>query len=225
MAIKLDMEKAYDKISWELINVSLVAAGIPKFLRKVIMGIISSSTMQILWNGVPSKSFKLDHLYLTFFFADDLVIFGKAEIDQAFLLKEILKRFYDFSGHKISARKSNMYFSKGVDNSSRDRISQLFGFQEVFNLRIYLGVPLLHDQVTKSTLNLVVEKVRGKLHNWEARKLSFTGRVTLAQSVILTIPSYFMQSLLILKRVCDEIEKIVRQFIWGVLMDITRLLW
>ncbi|KAK5792684.1 hypothetical protein PVK06_033801 [Gossypium arboreum] len=34
MAIKLDLEKAYDRISWDFIDASLVAAGIPEFLRK-----------------------------------------------------------------------------------------------------------------------------------------------------------------------------------------------
>ncbi|XP_016748714.1 uncharacterized protein [Gossypium hirsutum] len=215
MAIKFDLEKAYDRISWELIDVSLVVAGILEVLRKVIMGAISSSNMKIFWDGVSFQSFKpvrgirqgcplspylfifcmewLGHLIRSeittrrwklirlsrsgpslshFFFADDLVIFGKVEMDQALLLKENLNQFCNFSGHKVSARKSKIYFSKCVDNSSSDQISQLFGFRE------------------------------------EARKLSFAGRVTFAQSVLLAIPSYFMQSLLVPKGVCKEIEKI-----------------
>ncbi|KAH1107012.1 hypothetical protein J1N35_010780 [Gossypium stocksii] len=59
MAIKLDLEKAYDRISWDFIDMTLAAARIPDFLRKVIMSAISSSTMQILWNGVPSKLLNL----------------------------------------------------------------------------------------------------------------------------------------------------------------------
>ncbi|KAA3459823.1 Retrovirus-related Pol polyprotein LINE-1 [Gossypium australe] len=223
MAIKLDLKKAYDRISWDFIDASLVAAGIPEFLRKVIMDAISSSTMQILWNGVPSKSFKpkrgirqgcslLPHLFVLcmewlghlisseitvgrwypirlsrsgsslyhLLFSDDLIIFSKAEINQALVLREILNRFCAFSGHKISARKSNMYLSEGVDTSICDQINQLFGYQKVSNLGGYLGVPFLHDRVTKSTLNFVVDK-----------------------------------SLLVPKGICDEIEMIARQFIWG----------
>ncbi|KAA3460795.1 reverse transcriptase [Gossypium australe] len=258
MAIKLDLEKAYDRVSWRFIEVSLEAAGVPEKIRKVIMNAISSSTMQILWNGVPSRSFKLirgirqgcplsPYLFVLcmewlahlinseintgkwqpiklsrsgpalshLFFADDLVIFCNAEMDQARLLKETLRHFCDLSVHKINARKSHIFFSKGVDTSLSDQISQLYGFQKVLNLGNYLGVPLLHDRVTKSTLNFVIEKVRSKLQKWEARKLSLAGRITLAQSVLLTIPSYFMQSLAIPKGVCDELEKIARQFIWG----------
>ncbi|KAH1096690.1 hypothetical protein J1N35_013611 [Gossypium stocksii] len=37
MAIKLDLEKAYDKVSWEFIDVSLIAARIPEALRKSLL--------------------------------------------------------------------------------------------------------------------------------------------------------------------------------------------
>ncbi|KAH1131912.1 hypothetical protein J1N35_003290 [Gossypium stocksii] len=92
-----------------------------------------------------------------------------------------------------------MYFSKGVDDSLCDQLSLFFGFQQVPNLERYLEVPLLHGRVTKSTLNFVVEKVRWKVQTWEARKLSFAGRVTLAQLVLITIPNYFMQPLFVSK--------------------------
>ncbi|KAL1078057.1 hypothetical protein V6Z11_D10G136600 [Gossypium hirsutum] len=91
----------------------------------------------------------------------------------------------------------------------------MFRFQEVQNLNTYLGVPLFHERVTSNTLSFIVDKVRQKLQNWDARKLSMAGRITLAHSVLLSIPNYFMQFLMIPKGVCSEIEKLVRQFIWG----------
>ncbi|KAH1081647.1 hypothetical protein J1N35_021408 [Gossypium stocksii] len=48
MALKIDLDKAYDRISWEFINVSLQATCIPNFLCNVIMFAIMSSSMQVL---------------------------------------------------------------------------------------------------------------------------------------------------------------------------------
>ncbi|KAH1039445.1 hypothetical protein J1N35_041188, partial [Gossypium stocksii] len=163
IAIKLDLEKAYDRTSWDFIDATLVAAGIPEFLRKVIVGAISLSSMQILWNGIPFQSFKPVRgirqgcplsLYLFVLCMEWLEHIIHSEISAG--------RWHSIrlSRHKNSARKNNMYFSKGVDDNLCDQISQFFGFQKVLNLERHLGVPLLHDRVTKSTLNFIVEKVR-----------------------------------------------------------------
>lgn len=130
-------------------------------------------------------------------------------------MKEVLDTFYGFSGHRFNLQKSNMVFSKRVDEDVQRRISGLLGFQVVQNLCSYLGVPLFHEKVTNNTLHFVVDKVRSKLSSWDARQLFLAGRITLAQAVLFSIPSYFMQSMLISKGLFDEIEAMVRQFIWG----------
>lgn len=59
MAIKIDLKKAYDRVRWDSIDTSPQAVSIPNFLHNVIMSTISNSTMQVLWNGVPTQKFKL----------------------------------------------------------------------------------------------------------------------------------------------------------------------
>lgn len=52
----------------------------------------------------------LSHL----FFVDDLVIFSKVNIKHGTLLKNIIAQFYKFSGHCVNARKTNIFFQKGL---------------------------------------------------------------------------------------------------------------
>ncbi|XP_017613545.1 uncharacterized protein LOC108458650 [Gossypium arboreum] len=258
ITIRIDLEKAYDRVRWDFINAFLQAAGIHSFLINIIMSSITNSSMQVLWNGVPLSKFRpgrgirqgcplspylfvlcMDWLgqeiYSTIskgqwkpirlsrsgpsishlFFTDDLVIFSKVDQEHCRLIKEILGRFYDFSGHKINAGKINIFFAKGVDVTVADSISTFFSFQKVQSLGLYLGILLFHQRVTNSTMHFVVEKVRRKLQNWDAKRLSIAGRIILAQSVLMTIPSYFMQSMMIPRGICNEIESLVKQFIWG----------
>ncbi|KAA3486848.1 Retrovirus-related Pol polyprotein LINE-1 [Gossypium australe] len=102
-----------------------------------------------------------------------------------------------------------------MDDRLGRRLSSFFGFQQVTNLGHFLGVPFLHNKVPKSTLRFVVDRVHSKLSSWDARQLSFAGRITLAQPVLLLIPSYFMQTMMVPIGICDEIERMVRRFVWG----------
>lgn len=79
------------------------------------------------------------------------------------ILKSLLDRFCEYSGHRINARKTNIFFLKGVEEPMTNMISNSLGFQKVQNLENYLGVLLFHQRVTKSTLYFIVEKVQRKL--------------------------------------------------------------
>ena len=57
MAIKVDLEKSYDRLSWEFISDTLREARIPSDLIQVIMACITSTTMRVLWNGEATNEF------------------------------------------------------------------------------------------------------------------------------------------------------------------------
>lgn len=61
---------------------------------------------------------------------------------------------------------------------------------------------------------------------WKANSLSLAGRVTLVQSVLSSIPIYSMQTALLPRGICDEVEKLSMRFIWvGTIMLAKRLWW
>ena len=57
MALKVDLEKAYDRVSCAFLYDTLNEAGLPEALIDVIMTCVSTSTMQIMWNGDITDSF------------------------------------------------------------------------------------------------------------------------------------------------------------------------
>ncbi|CAN1120273.1 Putative ribonuclease H protein At1g65750 [Linum perenne] len=83
------------------------------------------------------------------------------------------------------------------------------------NLGRYLGVPILHGRVTKHTFKFILDHLDNKLAGWKANNLSLAGRVTLASSVLSSIPSYVMQTAFLPVSLCDQIDKKIRSFIWG----------
>ena len=58
MAIKLDLQKAYDKVNWSFINVVLIKFGFNDVFINWIMECITSVSFEVLINGGNSESFK-----------------------------------------------------------------------------------------------------------------------------------------------------------------------
>ncbi|MCI21391.1 retrovirus-related pol polyprotein LINE-1 [Trifolium medium] len=57
-AIKVDLAKAYDKISWEFIWRILVEINFPDALINVIMHSVSSVMTNVKWNGTRAEFFR-----------------------------------------------------------------------------------------------------------------------------------------------------------------------
>lgn len=53
------------------------------------------------------------------------------------------------------------------------------------------------------------------MRGWQARTLSMAERTTLANSVLLSIPLYVMQSTKVPRGICDKIDSQVCDFVWG----------
>lgn len=87
------------------------------------------------------------------------------------------------------------------------------GIKRVDNLGFYLGLPLMHDRLTIGTFDFILSKVRQKLSGWNARKHSLAGCITLARSVLFSIPNYFMFTIRVPVFMCLKIEKIAKSFI------------
>lgn len=58
MIIKIDLEKAYDRIKWNFLETVLSHIGVGPSLLKVITTCIQSTNMSVLWNGERLESFK-----------------------------------------------------------------------------------------------------------------------------------------------------------------------
>ena len=80
-------------------------------------------------NGVFSyhskcKKIKLTHLY----FADDLLIFSKGNLESVIGIQRVMQFFYSYSGLQLNSTKSEL-FHMGVSRHEMDEIQQATGFK------------------------------------------------------------------------------------------------
>lgn len=119
----------------------------------------------------------------------------------------------------MSLEKSKIFFSRNVPRDMGKLISDASGIQVTHDLGRYLGMPVLHKQINKETLSVVVERVSSRLSGWKGRLLSFAGRVTLTKAVLTSIPVHSMSSIKLSVSTLNKLEQILRRFLWEGTMD------
>jgi hypothetical protein len=80
---------------------------------------------------------------------------------------------------------------------------------------MYLGAPMSHQRISKQSFAYLLDKMLKKFSGWKAKTLSFADGVTLAQTSLVNISGSVFQCTPIPVSVCQQVEQICRNFIWG----------
>ena len=135
----------------------------------------------------------------------------------------MLSNFCKESGQLISAEKSHIYFSPNVPSNVRGDVCGLLEIAETSCLGKYLGFPLNHKGAGRSRYNFIVKRVISKLSGWKTKFLSFVGRTVLINSIMAVIPNHIMQGVALPNHLCEKLDKVNRDFLWGSSMEKRKL--
>jgi len=147
-------------------------------------------------------------------FADDVLLFTKAESSQFHFIHNLFEKFSRASGLKINISKSRAYYSSGIPQGKITNLTSISGIQSTTSLGKYLGFPMLKGRPKKSDFNFIIEKMQTRLASWKNRLLNRICRLTLATSVLSFIPTYYMQINWLPQNICDSIDQTARNFLW-----------
>jgi len=90
---------------------------------------------------------------------------------------------------------------------------------------VYLGLPIGANPRRGQMWDPIIKKCERTLSKWKQRHLSFGGRVTLIQSVLNSIPIYFLSIFRIPKKVEDKLVGLQQRFLWGGGPDNNKIAW
>ena len=99
----------------------------------------------------------LSHFF--FFFADNLLLFAKANTKNCEAITIALGSLCDMAWQKVNKNKSKIFFSPNVSVQVKLDICQQLGIQATNNLGCYLGFPILHKGRNENAYNFVIERV------------------------------------------------------------------
>ncbi|KAL2240797.1 UNVERIFIED_CONTAM: hypothetical protein Sindi_0720900 [Sesamum indicum] len=130
-------------------------------------------------------------------FADDVILFCRADMDSLRTFKAGLDRFAEWSGLRLNVQKSHLIISRSAQALSEEMLA-LLGFQEgVLPMR-------LPSTITEDK----------RIAGWEGTTISYAGRVQIIESVLISLSLYWASAFILPKKVINEIEKRLRTFLW-----------
>jgi hypothetical protein len=254
-ALKVDLKKAFDTISWDFILKALQAIGIPGKMVGWIHTCISSTYFSISLNEelhgffqssrglrqgdpLPPYLFVLameglggalnlaatnplfrfhwrckQNSIIHLSFADDLMLFCKANLESMKIIQDALDNFSCISGLTINHDKSLVFLS-GVKDDLRTAIVNCLGFKQGTLLVNYLGVPMISSRLTHQNCLQLLERILSRIKLWTSTSLTYAGRLQLIKSTLFSMQVYWSSMFILPTSIIRNIESSLAAFLW-----------
>ncbi|KAL2253026.1 UNVERIFIED_CONTAM: hypothetical protein Sindi_0097300 [Sesamum indicum] len=213
-ALKVDIRKAYDTVEWDFLIAVMELFGFPHTFVKWIEECVTTPSFSVGLNGKPHGFFTgarglrqgdplspyLFVLVMELGFADDLLLFCRADMNSIGVFKTGLDRFAEWSGLRLNVQKSHLIISRSAQGL-REEMLEVLGFQEGVLPMRYLGLHLLSSRLTVADFNPLLLKIDKRI-----------GRII--KFVPLSLSLYWSSAFILPKKVTNEIEKRLRTFLW-----------
>ncbi|XP_019170982.1 PREDICTED: uncharacterized protein LOC109166487 [Ipomoea nil] len=149
------------------------------------------------------------------FFADDSLLFFKANIQDAAVIKQCLVRYEKLSGQMVNYNKSNICFSRNTQMAQKQQVAWCLGVELASNFGKYLGLPSFIGRNKRAVFAYIEDKIRQRIGSWNKKLLSQAGKEVLLKSVAQSMPTFSMSVFLLPESVCLSIQRTMNKYWWG----------
>ncbi|KAL2237706.1 UNVERIFIED_CONTAM: hypothetical protein Sindi_0962300 [Sesamum indicum] len=147
------------------------------YLFVLVMEVLHLEYLQMIdQDGLFSFHWKCDSAQIfQLGFADDLLLFCRADMNSIGVLKRGLDRFAVWSGLRLNVQKSHLIILRSAQGL-REEMLEALGFQVGLLPLRYLGLPLLSSRLTIADCQPLLVKIDKRIAGWEGMALSYAGR-------------------------------------------------
>jgi hypothetical protein len=102
-------------------------------------------------------------------FVDDVMIFSRANNDEAPVILNCLNTYSHWFGQRIYFSKSAIFYSKNCKPTIKASINRILKLPPILARAKYLGLPLFLDKKKSDSFIKLKERIFAKVTGWKAR--------------------------------------------------------
>jgi hypothetical protein len=148
-------------------------------------------------------------------FADDSLLFIKANGESARDARDTLDAYCRASGQRINLDKSSIFFSKRCPGGIKQELKLILNVQNESLNEKYLGMPSNVGRSTNGAFKFLKDRIWKRIQGWMEKCLSAGGKDILIKSVVQAIPTFSMSCFKLPRGLCQHINSLIRNFWWG----------
>lgn len=185
-------------------------------------GLVRRAVNQELFKGyvVGEGGVQISH----FEFADDTLIIGDMSIANMWTIKGILRWFELISSLKVNFFKSKLASIVVCEETVR-RCARMLNCRIMSIPFTYLGIQVGANPRRLSTWVMVQNKFQKRLTLWRQKSLSFGGRICLVNSVLTSLPLFYLSLFKIPTSIANKLKIMQRNFLWGGGENVRKMSW
>jgi hypothetical protein len=147
-------------------------------------------------------------------FADDCLLFFKADPVQAAQVKDVLCNYEKATCQLLSPGKCSMLLG---NMCNQDMGQQIMAIPEVQNASFeekYLGLPVPDGRMKDGRFQPIKERYKKKMSYWSEKYLAGAAKEAFIKSVIQAIATYTMSVFKFSSGLCEDLMQMIRNFWW-----------
>jgi hypothetical protein len=142
-------------------------------------------------------------------FADDSLLFFRANVEQAQYIRDALSVFERCIGQLLRPGKCSMLVRVGRNDEQIQLVRDTLGLERIDFEEKYLGLPTPNGRLKREVFQPLELRFFKRMTAWKEKELSAVGKEILIKSVVQALPNYIMSVFKLTDGLCEDLMKAI----------------